>query len=144
MLFAPQTPAGASLRRLLVEAPARILNRMRRAHWLLGLAIVLVALAAASLGRELFFVFAQGTPELVAWIAAFDVATYVDVIAAAALVAAAVRLRTALALGRHILARLRQVGRSAAGRRRFRRPRQRRGPPADSEGAEQAAGLAWA
>ena len=97
MLLFPQSPTARALQRLLVERPAGALNRLRRTHWLLGLAIVLVAVAAAAMGRELFLVFAQGTPELIAWIAAFDIATYADAFAAALLVATAVRLKPVLA-----------------------------------------------
>jgi hypothetical protein len=145
VVFAPQTPLGAALRRLLVERPAVFLNRLRRTHWILAFAIVAVAVVAAALGRELFFVFAQGTPELIAWIAAFDIAAYVDVIAAAVVVAAAVRLKAALTAGRLLGARLGQAGRSLAGRRRSRRPRRRFGPPAGSgDGEPWPAGLAVA
>ena len=140
MLLFPQSPKARALQRLLVERPAGALNRLRRTHWLLGLAIVLVAVAAAAMGRELFLVFAQGTPELIAWIAAFDIATYADAFAAALLVATAVRLKPVLAAVRGGLQHL--VRPRAA--RALRRPARRRKPPADPDGEPWPATLAFA
>ena len=143
LLLFPQTPAGAVLRRLLVEAPARALSRLRRGHFALLIMLVALGVIAASFGRELLLVFAQGTPELVAWFAAFDIATYVDVIAAAVIVAAAVRLKAALAFARMALRRILPRRSASAGPRRPRLKR-RRTPPADPQDEPWPAGLALA
>src|SRR6185503_10524948 len=91
---------------------------------------VMLAVALA-MGREGFIVAGQ-VPEAIAWFAAFDIATFVDVIALALIVAVAVRLRPALAFVRAALGVLRR--RVSGGARRIRKARKRRAPPADSEG----------
>jgi hypothetical protein len=131
MLLFPQTREGRALRRWLIETPAGALNRVRRGHVALALIIALAGAAAIALGREAMLVFASGTPELVGWIAAFDIATYADVIAAALIVAAAVRLKSAAAYVRLLSGRWRA---RRASRRAPRAPLRRRAPPADSEG----------
>src|SRR5215472_14231469 len=90
LLLFPKSAVGQALHRLLVEAPAQALNRLRRGHAALVIGVMILVAAAVALGREGFIVAAQ-TPEFIAWFAAFDIATYVDVVAAALIVAAAVR-----------------------------------------------------
>jgi hypothetical protein len=141
MLLLPQTREGLALRRWLVEAPARALNRLRGGHVKLALMIALAGAAAIALGREAMLVFASGAPELIGWIAAFDIATYADIVAAALIVAAAVRLKSAAAYVRLLSGRWRARRTS---RRAVRAPLKRKAPPADSEGEPWPAALAAA
>jgi len=141
MLLFPQTTTGRALRRLLVEAPAAALNRLRRGHLaLVALVGVMLAIALA-MGREGFIVAGQ-VPEAIAWFAAFDIATYVDVIALGLIVATAVRLKSAVAFARAALGVLRR--RRSGGMRRIRTALKRRAPPADLEGEPWPAALAAA
>jgi hypothetical protein len=130
MLLFPQSLAGSALRRLLVEAPAAVLNRMRRGHVILLVAVAAALAAALLLGREALMVSAMSMPEGVAWLAAFDIATYVDVAIAALAVAAAVPLKAMSEGLRSSLRRLRS-GRPRAAR--FARGRRRKPPPPDPE-----------
>ena len=92
----PETPTGRSLRRLLVDLPARKLAQLTPGTVIFGLLVVLaIALAIGLFRTDGIFLVAQGLPEGVAWCATFDVATYLDVIALAWLLAAMVRLRAA-------------------------------------------------
>jgi hypothetical protein len=83
------------LRRALVETPARFLARMTRRRMVFALTALVLLLAAIALARlvEDGFVFVQFVPEGLAWMAAFDVASYLELMAAVWLVAGAVRLR---------------------------------------------------
>ena len=83
----PQAPLGRLLRRVLVEAPARILNRLTPREVLVGLVVLVAAMA-----------FAAVFPAELAMLAAIDVATYVEVLSALTLLGVAVRLRNWLAL----------------------------------------------
>jgi len=131
MLLFPETTIGRGLRRLLVDKPAAALNRGRRGHLALVALIGVMLAIAFAMGREGFIVAGQ-VPEAVAWFAAFDIATYVDVVALALIVATAVRLKSAIAFVRAAPALLRR--RVTSGMRRLRTARKRRAPPADSEG----------
>jgi hypothetical protein len=92
----PETPTGRSLRRLLVDLPARKLAQVTPAGVILALLVALAIAAAIGLARtDGIFLVAQGLPEGIAWFATFDVATYLDVIALAWLLGAMVRLRAA-------------------------------------------------
>jgi hypothetical protein len=83
----PQTPLGRLLRRLLVEAPARMLNRLTPRKALFAIvAFVALAVLTAALPAEL------------AMLAAVDVATYIEVLSAISLLGLAVRLRNWLKL----------------------------------------------
>ena len=92
----PETPTGRSLRRLLVDLPARKLAQVTPGKVIFALLVVLAIAAAIGLARtDGIFLVAQGLPDGIAWFATFDVATYLDVIALAWLLAAMVRLRAA-------------------------------------------------
>ena len=130
MQMFPHSLAGRALRRLLVDKPAAGLNRLRRGHLALVFLLAVMLAAALAMGREGFVVAAQ-TPEIVAWFAAFDIATYVDVFAAAVILAAAVRLKPLVGIARLALARLRRTGPRAV--RAPRRHSHRQTPPADSD-----------
>jgi hypothetical protein len=92
----PETPTGRSLRRLLVDLPARKLAQLTPGHVIFALLVAIaIALAIGLFRTDGIFLVAQGLPEGIAWFATFDVATYLDVIALAWLLAAMVRLRAA-------------------------------------------------
>jgi hypothetical protein len=95
-VLAPETPLGRAFRELLIEAPARKLNNFKRSHFValifaVGVLVVVYVFAKTD-GVRLF---ALGFPEALSWFIAFDVATYIDAIALAALLASVVRLRAA-------------------------------------------------
>jgi hypothetical protein len=128
-------PIGRGLRRALVEAPAKALSRLTPGQIALALIMtaagVLVALMFEAEGLRLL---GMALPEGLAWIAAFDIATFLDLFAAAAMVAAAARLRGLRDTARLILARTRgrltrllDVPRRARRHRRVRRPSARPG-----------------
>lgn len=128
-------PIGKGLRRILVEAPAKALSRLTPGQIALALIVtaagVLVGLMFEAEGLRLL---GMALPEGLAWVAAFDIVTFLDLFAAAAMVAAAARLRglrdTArliLARARGRLARILDVPRRARRRRRVRRPSARPG-----------------
>ena len=91
---APGTPVAAIARRLLVEAPARLLNRITRGHVLL--AVLLAAFAALLIwqlegdGVRLLSLMA---PEIVSWLTMVEISVYLDALVAAIAVASTVRLR---------------------------------------------------
>jgi hypothetical protein len=91
----PESDIGKLLRRALVEAPARKLARMTRRRMILGAALLVFLVGAIALARliEDGMVFVQFVPEGVAWMAAFDVASYLELMAAVWLVAGALSLR---------------------------------------------------
>jgi len=141
----PETSLGRLLRRLLVEAPGRALGRLTPARAVFGL-LVIVALAAfvQFAKTDGLMMVAQAIPEGVAWFAAFDVATYIDVIALVWLVAATVRLRVAWRALRSAGARIGQwvleavsalTGRyrHGAGRREVRSRRSATPPPQNDQ-----------
>jgi hypothetical protein len=142
----PQTPVGRVLRRLMVEWPARQLSRLdpdkvlpklTSGRILLVLLALIAVAAAVLLARNGALVFlAQGLPEGVAWFAAFDIATYLDVMALAIVLSATVRLRSIYValkawVARSALSRLMRHGRGA----RSRSPRPERGlqPPSNDD-----------
>lgn len=106
----PDTPAGRSLRRLLVDLPARKLAQLTPGAVIFALLIVLAIAGAIGLARtDGIFLVAQGLPDGIAWFATFDVAAYLDVIALAWLLAAMVRLRTAYDALRALAAQARRL-----------------------------------
>ncbi|HEV7383947.1 MAG TPA: hypothetical protein VGN89_03645 [Phenylobacterium sp.] len=142
----PQTPVGRVLRRLMVEWPARQLARLdlgkvlpkRTAGRVLLVLLVLFAVAAAVLlARNGALVFlAQGLPEGVAWFAAFDIATYLDVMALAVVLSATVRVRAIYAALRAWIARSalgRLAPRGGGARSRSPRPQRRPQPPSNDD-----------
>jgi len=133
--LAPESGLGKPLRRVLVEWPAERLSRLRP-----GLVIVLLVIAAASVALIVFardesaFLVAQGLPEAIASIFAFDVATYLDLLVVAWLLAASVRLRAVKAVLGSAVRRLRlALARRTAPRARTRRSRPAARPPAQAD-----------
>ena len=108
----PETPAGRSLRRLLIDLPARKLAQVTPGMVIFALLMVIATAVAIALARsDGIFLVAQGLPEGIAWFATFDVATYLDVIALAWLLAAMVRLRAAYDAFRVLAARAKRLAR---------------------------------
>ncbi|HEV2532807.1 hypothetical protein [Phenylobacterium sp.] len=133
--LAPETPVGKLLRRALVDWPAERLSRIRP-----GLVILIVLLIAASVAlivvakNEGAFLVAQGLPEAIASIFALDVATYLDILVMAWLVAASVRLRAVKAVIGSATARVRRlIVRRTSPRVRARRRRPAARPPPNSD-----------
>jgi hypothetical protein len=137
--FAPDAQIGKPLRRVLVEWPAARLSRLRPRHALL---ILMLAAGAAALiavfKSEGAFLVAQGLPEALAAFAALDVATYLDVLAVAWLLAASVRLRAVRTILRSAISQVRGwISRRSAPRSRAQRSRPTASPPpanSDDEG----------
>lgn len=94
----PETPLGRTLKRWLVETPARVVARFSPRRLvgpaLLALAgVVLVVLFEAE-GLRLF---ALAAPELVSWAVMFDITVTLDLVAASLAMAGATRLKPILA-----------------------------------------------
>jgi len=123
-LIAPDTPTGRFLHRLLVEAPAARLSRITRGHVLLAMAMALaVGIAMWLMGGDGLGMLAMAAPEIGAWIAMFEVTTWIDVVAAIALASSATRVRMVAAQMRAMLSRWRVRPGTRSGRaRRKRRP----------------------
>jgi hypothetical protein len=79
ILALPDTLVGKALRRLLIELPAQALSRLTPGRIAMGLAVmgvgVLVAVLFEAEGLRLL---GMAAPEGLAWVAAFDVATFLD------------------------------------------------------------------
>jgi hypothetical protein len=131
-LLFPNTPAGAWQRRLLIEIPARKLMQLKPVHIACGLLLLMVSVAMIALFKgEGVLVIAQGVPEGLIWFATFDIATYLDVMAVAWLVASTVRLRAIFQLARMAAAGISKMARrgfEVAAARVAPRDRSRRGP----------------
>ena len=118
-LLFPRTPVGAWFKRLLVVRPAKFLARMTLTKTLLLLVMVVATIA-----------FIQAFPAELAWLAAADVATYVELVAALALTAAGVLVRSVCLRLASIAARMTRRlvqpvrARQTHARSRPRRPRQ--------------------
>ncbi len=125
----PETPIGRELKRLLIEAPAGKLSRIRRSHVVIALAFVAMAAVLILIGgREGMWLAGGYVPEGIAWAAAFDIATYLDVFALVWLATATVRLRAVwrfakTALRHAVRGPVWLAGRVAARGRTARKPR---------------------
>jgi hypothetical protein len=143
--LAPETPIGRVLKELLIDAPARKLARIRRSHVLIAVSIVAMAAVLILIGgREGMYLVGGYVPEGIAWVAAFDIATYLDVFAVIWLAAATVRLRAVWTFAKTALRRAARgpawlVSRIAARGRRVRKARPSSRPGNDDDG-----GWAWA
>ena len=141
----PETPVGKLLRRLLIELPARKLDRITPTHLAAAfVTVVVIAGVIAYAKTEGMFVVAQGLPEGFVWFTMFDVATYIDMIALVALVAATVRFRAAYDALRSSAGRARQwalrsieafrARQTHGARARSLRRRPKKSPPAKEDG----------
>jgi hypothetical protein len=132
MTFWPRTRTGRFLRRWLVESPAR---RLTPGVTIFSLMLLMVVLAALMFMKSEAFVVVGQAPEAIAWFAAFDIGTYIDVIVVAWVLAATVRLSAGARFAASALAQaLRVVSARIGARSRARRqPRRvrRHTPPSD-------------
>jgi len=135
MLVARGTPAGDTLQRLLIEAPARRLSRISRGQILFGLLTLSTIVGLIWLlqfdGRMLV---TMGLPEYLGYAAAIDLSALLDLAAVAVIAATTVRFRTVAIWLRHQI---------TPRRPRARRPRvQRLRPPANDDEDRRALALA--
>ena len=92
ILLCTETDMGKRLRRLLIEAPAQALSRLTLGQIILAKVVLGVILLAALLFEsEGLRLLGLMLPEGLAWLTAFDVATFVDLFATVVLIAAAAR-----------------------------------------------------
>ncbi|MFN3667886.1 MAG: hypothetical protein ACK4VY_01105 [Brevundimonas sp.] len=79
LVAVPTTPIGKALRKTLVEAPARRLNRITAGE---GVFYLIMGILAATLfllfGAEGAHLFVVAAPELFVWFMMFDVAAFID------------------------------------------------------------------
>jgi hypothetical protein len=139
----PHSTAGRALRRLLVDMPRAGLAWLTPGKLLLMIGVALIVAALIVIARaDVMLLVAQGLPEGIGWFVTFDVATYLDVVALAWLLAATVRLRALAQVLRAWAARVRRVAarRSNARSRRMRRPARKPAPKASDDDG----GGAWA
>ncbi|MBA4804813.1 MAG: hypothetical protein H2038_09210 [Brevundimonas sp.] len=121
LLAAGLAPPGSDLRRLLVEAPARRLQRVRPGH-------VLFFCALAVIGGLLFWLFeAEGlrffslmAPDVVVWFAVFDISLYLDVVVLGAALSATTRVRALSSVPVRMVARRWRRARAGRSPRRAR------------------------
>lgn len=93
LLVAGDTPAGRFLNRWMVDWPAERLGRISRGAVLTWLMLGLVGLLMFwLLEEEGLRLFSMALPEIAGWMAAFEVGTLVDALAAVALAASALRV----------------------------------------------------
>lgn len=126
----PETRLARSLRRWLIDTPARALSRFSHRR-LIGPALL------AGVGAVLFLLFeaeglrlfALAAPELVGWAVMFDLTVALDVVAAGLTLVAAARLKPVMMQARRVASRLAALPRRAARglrTRMIRRPGPRR------------------
>jgi len=90
----------------LIDLPTRLLAKLTPVRILFGVLVIfsIAGLLVLAKSNGMMLV-AQGVPELIGWFAAFDVATYVDVIGLVLLTAATVKLRAAFRASCAVVAR---------------------------------------
>ena len=139
----PRTAAGRALRALMIDLPRAMIAWITPGRILLILGLTIVVATLVSFARQDLLAFAaQGMPEGVGWLVTFDVASYLDAIALAGLLAATVRLRAVTERLRRLAGRVRQGvstrRMSARGRRTHRPARKPAARSSDDDG-----GWAW-
>lgn len=124
MILAPATPVGRMLHQVLVVAPATWLSRITRGQVVLGVGFILgVAMLAWLGGADGLRIAGMAAPELTMAITSFEISTYVDMLAMAAVLTSTARLRGAVGMARATsLGRLLRRPRGAKRARRTRKP----------------------
>lgn len=90
----PETPVGRALHRLLVQPLARRLNRVRSGHLIFAAVLITFATALILLFEwEGVRLVGMAAPEVVSWLAVFDVAAVLDLAAVSIAMAATARFR---------------------------------------------------
>ncbi|MFC5345076.1 hypothetical protein ACETK8_03610 [Brevundimonas staleyi] len=138
MIGFPETPVARSMRRWLIEAPARWLNRKN-----VWRTLFYVGLAAAGLAMIVLFeaegaiLYGAMAPEILTWAVLFDVGVLIDALLIAAAVMATNGLRVARLQAKAFTERLAVAIRRTAGRARRARPaiRPTKKPAADDRPA---------
>ena len=128
-------PAGAGLRRWLVETPARMLSRLGRRQALgLGLVVLAGIGAFALFEAEGLRMFSMAAPEMTAWAMMFDVSVVFDMaVLAIGLKAVAGWRGVERAVGATTSLIVRTIGGGRSRARRVRRPRPPQSSPDDQE-----------
>lgn len=143
----PGTQLGQTLRRWLVEAPARALARISPRQ-LIGPAMLAVAggVLFVLFEAEGLRLFAMAAPELLGWAVMFDITVTLDLVAASLTVAGVARLRPLIARLGIVAASATAVARALPRRaaRALRTRTIRRPGPASKDDAEPLAGYALA
>lgn len=130
LIIAPDTPVGRAVHRCLVEAPARALLRVQRAHVMLGIIVAIVLLAGWMLEADEIRMVLMAAPDIMGLAPWIEMGTLTDLVGV---------LAGASVLGRMRGARHWVRARLGRGQRRQRRARGRR----DDEPGP-VASLAWA
>jgi uncharacterized protein (UPF0261 family) len=137
----PDTLVGKGLRRLLIDLPARMLSRLTPGRIAMGLVVMgAAALVAILFEAEGLRLLGMAIPEGLVWVAAFDIATFIDLFAAVAMVVAAARLRGLRDSARAIVAwtrsRVSRIVMRRTGRSRQRRARRPASRPVQNDDGE--------
>ena len=147
VLAAIAVMSDASLGRALRESLSRArLPRLTRGRLaIVILSIVFTTALLAFLKTDGLALAARAAPDAIAWFAAFDVATYLDVVAIAALAALALRLRVVWTFIRSAASRCAGVVRAIRRRRSSRAHRKSNdGPRRSDDGGERWCGALFA
>lgn len=93
-VFCHDLPIGKQLRSLLIDAPARFLSKLSWAKVLVTVALLTFFVGAVFIGANMHdgMVVFMMLPEVMVWIAAFDIATLLELALVAVLAAASIRL----------------------------------------------------
>ncbi len=95
LLIAPDTPIGRALHHWMVAIPARRLDRIGRGHVLLALLLLAaVSVVIWIMEQEGILLMSMAAPELAAFLTTVEISAYLDVVAALAITASSVRLRS--------------------------------------------------
>lgn len=140
-------PIGRFLRRGLIEAPADYLNKARWSGILAKLLVLGVFVLALTLALHMEdgVVFMLMMPEVLAWMAAFDIATLLEIGIVVWFAVAAVRLRSVMMSARAFAARVVPFPRGfASARRRRHRVHSRPAANENESGDEEGPRLAFA
>jgi hypothetical protein len=148
-LLFPETRIGGALRRLLIEEPARKLDKLNRGHVLLALLVFAGLYAAYLIGRQDGVIVAgQVAADGMGVAMAIDLATWLDITAIALMVAATVRFREAIRLAamhaRQWASRCAGLARVALTSFARGRARRARPTPRPRRGEDPDPGFAWA
>lgn len=94
LYVAGDTPTGRTMRLVLVDAPARALNRVHRGQWLMLVALLCLGGVLGWLTEgEALRMLMMGAPDLMVMLASVELGMFVDVLAVALVTASTVRLR---------------------------------------------------
>jgi len=94
MAVAKETPTGRFLQHLIVVMPVGALNRIRRLHILIAVAVISLCAVLVWYGRgDGIRVAASTLPDAAIWLTTFEVSTYLDVVMMLATASALMRFR---------------------------------------------------